>query len=297
MKRRSFIQSTSLGALAMGAGLPQKSGELFAQSLTILHTNDLHGRFELLDENGLAKPCSFALRAGEIIRQTKAKEAAVLLLDCGDAVSPDLAEANELRWMETIGYDAFVPGNHDFDRGMVDLARQISQNRVSALLCNYQLGDTPLAGLCRQYRIFQKGSLKIGVFGVGVNPNGLIPKIMRTGLQYLDPLDSANKTARILKMDEQCDLVVCLSHLGYATQGAFSDRQLAATSQHIDLILGGHSHTFLSAPEQVRNTLGRLVWINHAGAGGLLLGKLELKILGRQIVGLDGQNLTVGAYS
>jgi len=291
MLRRTFIHHFGLSAVALGAGIPRiHTSTDFA--LTILHTNDLHGRF--VHAHGQFN--AFGMKAGALIRQLRRSQQPMLLLDAGDILHPSVPSGDELRWLESMGYDAFTVGNHEFDRGMEDLARQISQNRISALSANYNVDKTPLQGLVKPYRIFEIGGQRVGVFGLGINPQGLIPNLLREGLEYQDPVLKANETAAYLKQVEECSLVICLSHLGFQyADGQISDLTLVPQTRHIDLVIGGHTHTFLSDPIVVNNLDGKEVVVNHAGWGGLLLGRIDLQLSNGKITHLKIENMLVGA--
>ena len=129
---------------------------------------------------------------------------------------------------------------------------------------------------CKPYQIYQKGAIKIGVLGVGVELEGLVPNVLYKETQYLPPIKRANEIAAILKNDEQCDYVICLSHLGYQYKNKVSDRVLAKESEYIDLIIGGHTHTFLDKPVLVQNKAGREVFISQVGWAGIILGRIDL---------------------
>jgi 5'-nucleotidase len=291
MQRRTFIHHFGLSAVALGAGIPQLHSSTGFE-LTILHTNDLHGRFV----HAHGKFNAFGMKAGALIRKVRHNQANVLLLDAGDILHPSMAAGDELRWLESMGYDAFVLGNHEFDRGMSDLARQIKQNRISALAANYDLSNTPLDGLVKPYRIFEKGGQRIGVFGLGINPQGLVPAVLREGLVHQNPVEKANEIATHLKQLEGCSIVICLSHLGYHyADDQISDLKLVAQTRHIDLVIGGHTHTFLPEPMLVKNLDGKDVMINHAGWGGLLLGRIDLQYSNGNIQSIKGENTLVGA--
>lgn len=293
MQRRTFIHQFSLGAVALGTGIPQLdfSGDF---SLSILHTNDLHGRFE----GNKAAYHAFAQQARQFVQKIRQEQAHVLLLDAGDVLNPSNSKGEELAWMKGMGYDAFVLGNHDFDRGMQDLSSQLSKNPIPALAANYQLADTPLVKLVKSYHIVEKAGQRIGIMGLGVNPEGAIPHLLREGLVYTDPLATANQVAAELKEKHACNLVICLSHLGYYYKDEqISDLKLAPLSRHIDIIIGGHTHTFLPEPIVVNNLDGKPVLINHAGWGGLLMGRIDLQYSNGAIRVAKGENVAIGAQT
>ena len=291
MQRRTFIHQFGLGAIALGTGIPQLdfSGDF---SLSILHTNDLHGRFE----GNQAAYHAFAQQARQFVEKIRREQPHVLLLDAGDVLNPSNSKGEELAWMKGMGYDAFALGNHDFDRGMQDLSSQLSRNPIPALAANYQLADTPLAKLVKPYHIVEKAGQRIGIMGLGVNPEASIPQLLREGLVYTDPLATANKVAAELKEKHACNLVICLSHLGYHYKDEqVSDLRLAPESRHIDIIIGGHTHTFLPEPIVVNNLDGKPVLINHAGWGGLLMGRIDLQYSNGAIRVAKGENVAIGA--
>lgn len=293
MQRRTFIHQFGLGAIALGTGIPQLdfSGNF---SLSILHTNDLHGRFE----GNNAAYHAFAQQARQFVERIRREQPNVLLFDAGDVLNPSHSKGEELAWMKGMGYDAFALGNHDFDRGMQDLSNQLSRNPIPALAANYQLADTPLGKQVKPYHIVEKAGQRIGIMGLGVNPQGSIPQLLREGLIYTDPLVTANQVAAELKEKHACNLVICLSHLGYHYKDAqVSDLQLAPLSRYIDIIIGGHTHTFLPEPIVVNNLDGKPVLINHAGWGGLLMGRIDLQYSNGAIRVAKGENVAMGAQT
>ncbi len=284
MNRRQFIRNISAASLLIGAGaIP---AEVLAaarwEKVTILHTNDVHSRIDPFpNDGGRHANLGGVARRASIIKSIREKEENVLLLDCGDIFQGTpyfnvFKGELEFKLMNEMGYDAATIGNHDFDAGIETLATHTKNANFKMLNCNYELKNTPLQGLCKPYQIFQKGNIKIGVFGVGIELDGLVPPALFGETQYLDPIKEAQKTATILKKDENCHLVICLSHLGFAYEGEkVSDMRLAATSRNIDLILGGHTHTFMERPYVMQNKDGQEVLINQVGWAGIKLGRLD----------------------
>jgi 5'-nucleotidase len=174
-------------------------------------------------------------------------------------------------------YDATTIGNHDFDAGLENLANQLASHaNFPMLVTNYDFGGTPMEHKYQPYKIFKKGKIKVGVFGIGIDMTGLVPENLSAGTRYLDPVVHANETAYKLKKEKDCDLVICLSHLGYQYQyNKVSDARLANESEYIDLILGGHTHTFLNEPVLYKNKKGNDVLVNQVGWAGINLGRLD----------------------
>jgi 5'-nucleotidase len=218
-----------------------------------------------------------------IISKIRAEEKNVLLLDAGDMFQ-GTAYFNffkgelEIKLMSQMGYDAATLGNHDFDGGIENLRDQLkSFANFPIINANYQFDDTAMKGMTIPYKIIRKGPLKIGITGVGIELNGLVPKKLCGNTLYQNPLESAEKYAKILKQDFNCDYVICLSHLGYSYKtDQISDIKLAAASTHIDLIIGGHTHTFLDKPTAVKNITGREVLVTQAGWAGMILGRIDV---------------------
>ena len=186
----------------------------------------------------------------------------------------------EIKAMTSLGYDATTIGNHDFDAGMESLATQLTRHaNFPMLVCNYDFTGTAMENKTQPYKIFKKQKLKIGVFGIGIEGKGLIPDSLFGATKYLDPLPKANEVADRLKKYEDCDMVICLSHLGnkYKESNLVSDEVLAKETENIDLIIGGHTHTFLDDPIQYKNKKGDDVMVNQVGFAGIILGRLDFE--------------------
>lgn len=283
MNRRQFLQKAGVAA-AIASVSPTL---IFARprdehQITILHTNDWHSRIDPFPMDGgrYQGLGGAAARAGMINRIRSQKEN-VLLLDAGDIFQgtpyfnyykgdPEITLMNEMK------YDAVTIGNHDFDAGIDGLSRQIDRAQFPFINCNYNFENTPVNGKVLPYKVFEKGKLRIGVLGVGIRLKGLVPEALYGDTLYNDPIDCANVSAEHLKIKERCHLVVCLSHLGleYNTE-KISDVILARKSSNIDVIIGGHTHTFLSNPRSVINIEKKPVMVLQAGWGGIMLGRLD----------------------
>lgn len=284
--RRDFILHTAgAGAALMVPGWLK--GAVVAEEMTklvILHTNDVHSRIDPFPEDGSrnAGLGGAAVRAA-MIRSIREENEHVLLFDSGDIFQGTpyfnffLGEP-EIRLMSEMGYDATTMGNHDFDAGLDNFEKQMREHASFPLvIANYDFSDTVMHQQYASRLIFRKGRLKIGVTGVGIELNGLVPASLYGTTRYLDPLAHAVREADILKHDEKCDLVICLSHLGHKYNSSkISDITLARESRSIDIILGGHTHTFMDQPEILRNRDGENVIIHQVGWGGLRLGKIEM---------------------
>lgn len=283
--RRRFIREAGLTAagLALAAGPALAVGSDDRRRLTILHTNDVHSRLEPFpaDAGGNAGRGGVAARA-DLVRRIRSQEEHVLLLDAGDIFQGTpffniFKGEPELRAMSRMGYDAATMGNHDFDAGIGNFAEQAAAHaRFPIVVCNYDFTGTPMEHRYVPRLVIRKGDLRIGITGVGIELQGLVPEELCGGTRYLDPLAEADRQAHHLRRREGCDLVICLSHLGDAYKdGKVSDERLAQDTEHIDLVIGGHTHRFFDAPRVYRNRAGGPVAVNQVGWGGLRLGRLD----------------------
>lgn len=283
MKRRTFIRQGGLISFGLATGLHSTSFyKPKVSTLTVLHTNDVHSRIEAFPQDGsrYAGLGGVAKRA-KLIEKIRKEQDNVLLLDAGDMFQGTpyfnfFGGELEFKLMCEMKYDAATIGNHDFDAGIDGLHKQMGLASFEIINCNYNFEDTVMNGQVKPYKIFQKGDIKVGVLGVGIELDSLVPKTLYKETQYLDPIAQANKHAQILK-DLGCHYVICLSHLGYKYKGnKVSDHDLAAGTKNIDLILGGHTHTFLKKPTIIGNKVGKQVYVNQVGWAGIVLGQMQV---------------------
>lgn len=282
--RRTFVKNVGAAGLFLAAN--GVSFDLFAgvheETLTILHTNDWHSHIEpFANDGGKFSGQGGAAQRAYLINQIRNEQKNVLLLDAGDIFqgTPYFNFYHgelEMKLMSEMGYDASAIGNHDFDAGVDGLAAQLPNANFPLLCANYDFTNTPMQNKTLPYKIFEKGKLKVGVFGLGIQLDGLVPQSLYGETKYLEPVTIANSMASTLKNDEQCNMVICLSHLGYQYKdNKVSDEVLAKNSCNIDLIIGGHTHTFLDEPVVYLNTKGKNVLVNQVGWAGLILGRLD----------------------
>ncbi|MBO0949359.1 bifunctional metallophosphatase/5'-nucleotidase [Fibrella forsythiae] len=301
--RRRFLKH--LGAAAVVGALPLP--DLLAgngaktTSLTILHTNDVHSRLDPFPMDGSRNAGRGGIaRRMTLVQQIRTQNPNVLLFDAGDIFQGtpyfNLYKGEpEILAMNRLGYDAGTIGNHDFDGGIDNMRDQFSKASFPFLIANYDFKNTVMDGRTQPYRVFKKDGVRIGVFGLGIQPNGLISDNMYKETTYLDPIETSASVARKLRADEHCDYVICLSHLGYKYQdNTVSDLVLAGKSQDIDLIIGGHTHTFLEAPVSVKNADGKPMWVNQVGFGGINLGRIDLTFEKGKATVTNGQAVSVG---
>ena len=286
--RRYFLKESALAATALAIAQPLKifagKGSAFSflngnNSITLLHTNDIHNHlspvtFGVLDGlGGFEKTLS-------IISEIKNKKSNVLLLDAGDIFSGNIRHEKEhtatLQMMRLAGYDAVLLGNRDYQAGTDYLHQQWQKNNTSIITSNYSYSDSRLNSLHQPYKIMYKGNIKIGIIGAGINMKGLVGADVNGKIQYINPVKVLSSIATMLKKEKKCQLVICLSHLGYKNKKAIDDITFAKQSKDIDIIIGGHSHTFMQAPCVVLNKQQEEVIINHAGYSGIALGNMTI---------------------
>lgn len=282
--RRDFIRTGGIAVATLALNLNAFEAEAAGgvTKLTILHTNDVHSRIEPFPIDGSKyEGLGGTARRSALIKKIRNEEKNVLLFDAGDIFQGTLyfnkfGGELEIKLMSAMGYDAATMGNHDFDNGMEGFYKQLPHANFSVLCSNYDFSNTILNKSTLPYKIFKKDGLKIGVFGIGVELKGLVEGRNYGDTVYIDPVVKANEVADLLKNDLKCDLVICLSHLGYKyTTDKVSDQVLAKNNKSIDLIIGGHTHTFMAQPEDVQNLSGGITTINQVGFAGINLGRID----------------------
>jgi 5'-nucleotidase len=285
MKRRQFIQRIGIGTVLAGSGI--LSPEVFANpktfKLTILHTNDTHSRIDPFPmDGGTNQGLGGVAKRAALINKIRKEEPNVLLLDSGDIFQGTpyfnlFGGEIEFKAMSAMGYDASTMGNHDFDGGLEGFVKQLPHATFPFICSNYDFSETLAHEKTVDYKIFNRGKLKIGVFGLGIELDGLVPKNSFGKTRYLDPIERAKHFSNLLKNEMKCDLVICLSHLGYKYNNQkLSDIVLAENTENIDIILGGHTHTFLNKPDVRLNSKSQKVVINQVGFAGIILGRLDI---------------------
>lgn len=282
--RRDFLKTGAKAAALLGLGafpLSAMAREATVQ-LTVLHTNDVHSRIDPFPMDGSRNQgLGGVARRAALVKKIRAEQPNVLLLDAGDIFQGTpyfnlYGGELEFEIMSQMGYDASTMGNHDFDNSIAGFVKQLPHARFPFLVSNYQFDNTELKGKTQPYKIFKKQGIRIGVFGVCIELEGLVNKKNYLETVYLDPVAKANEMASLLKNDHRCDMVICLSHLGYKyKENKVSDQVLAKSTRNIDLIIGGHTHSFMKEPENVLNLDGKVTTINQVGFAGINLGRLD----------------------
>ena len=305
MKRRDFIQQASAGTalVTLGSlGLQSFTTATTAKKITILHTNDVHSHIDAFGpEDGRNANKGGVARRASLIESIRSKNPNTLLLDAGDIFQGTpyfnyYGGELEFKLMSKLKYDAATIGNHDFDNGIDGLYAQLEHAEFQFVSANYDFSNTIMNTHTKPYKTFKKDGLKIGVFGLGIELNGLVDPTMYKETKYLDPIETAQDMSRILKTEEQCDLIICLSHLGYNyrnNSNKISDLKLAAATKNIDLIIGGHTHTFLSKPTIVKNIEEKNMLVNQVGCYGINLGQIDFYFDSDKNISANGTSIIV----
>ncbi len=286
MKRRDFIQNTALSSAFVGLGGLSLSSfkSVNTKHLTVLHTNDVHSYIDPFPPTHPKNPnMGGVARRAALIESIRKENPNVLLLDAGDIFQGTpyfnyYGGELEFKLMSMMKYDLATIGNHDFDNGIEGLYKQLPNASFELVSANYDFKNTIMNGHVKPYKVLIKDGIKVGVFGLGVGLEGLVDKKNYKETIYNDPVGIAKDMARVLKDQEKCDLVICLSHIGYKYQNEpdkICDTKLATLTKDIDLIIGGHTHTFLDKPTVLKNADGKDVLVNQVGCYGINLGRID----------------------
>jgi 5'-nucleotidase len=279
--RRRFIQQSSLAATALLAARPFKTFAGLSNSpllngdadrITILHTNDICNQLSPLDDHSFFHNTGGFRNTAGMIASVRSSSPNVLLLDAGNSFGGNIKRRDEhtttLRLMQQAGYDAILPGNRDLEAGTDFFLQQSAQHTIPVIASNYTLpGD--MQSRMAPYTIVQKGNIRTGIIAAGC-------RVSNHNIGYKNPLKELDALAMMLKKEKKCDLVICLSQLGFENKKSVDDIQLARQSTAIDVIIGGRSRDFMQQPSVIRNRHKSEVIVNHAGHSGIVLGRIEI---------------------
>ena len=285
MDRRKFIKNTTASSAFLGLSalsLNSCFGEV-KKHITILHTNDVHSHIDPFPGSHSSYPnLGGVARRATLINQIRKENPNTLLFDAGDIFQGTpyfnfYGGELEFKLMSMLKYDAATIGNHDFDNGIGGLLAQLPHAQFELISANYDFSNTVLDSMVKPYKTYVVDGVKIGVYGLGIELEGLVTKKLYQETKYLNPYEIAQDTERILKDDHDCDLIVCLSHLGYTYESNQKpgDLTLATKLLYTDLIIGGHTHTFLDKPTIVSIKNGRNILVNQVGCFGINLGRID----------------------
>jgi 5'-nucleotidase len=303
MKRRDFIEKTAASTALLSLGLSLSSFKSDSiEHLTVLHTNDVHSYIDPLPADHPRNPNMGGVsRRAALIEKIRLENPNVLLLDAGDIFQGTpyfnyYGGELEFKLMSMMKYDASTIGNHDFDNGLEGIVSQMPHASFEFISANYDFKNTIMDSYVKPYKIFNKGGVKVGVFGLGIELNGLVDKKNYKETIYKNPVETAQEMVRILKQEKKCDLIICLSHLGYkynTEPDRICDLKLATLTKDIDLIIGGHTHTFLDKPTIVKNIEQKEVLVNQVGCYGINLGRIDFYFDSNKQIKAQGKSIIV----
>ncbi len=275
----------ALMLLCIGLAIPTDTEAKKPKRLVILHSNDTHSTImpvsALLPDTMKAGRGGF-LRRIALLREERKENPDLLYLDSGDfsqgSAYYTLFKGDvEVGLMNLMGLDAATIGNHEFDFGLENMARLFRMANFPIVCANYDFTGTPCEGLVKPYVILHRQGLKIGVFGLSPKMEGLVAEKNCQGVAYLDPVETARQTAALLKEQKKCDVVICLSHMGWG-EGPEYDTGVIQGSRYIDLVLGGHTHTYMKQLKYVKDLDGRSVPVDQNGKHAVWVGKMVLTV-------------------
>lgn len=305
MKRRDFLKGTAASSALVTLGGLSLSSFTTApdiKKITILHTNDVHSHIDPFPASDPRNPnMGGVARRATLIQEIRKENPNVLLLDAGDIFQGTpyfnyYGGELEFKLMSMLDYDLATLGNHDFDNGIGGFYAQLPHAKFDFVSANYDFKNTILDGIVKPYKIFVKDGIKIGIFGLGVELQGLVDKKLYKETVYNDPVETAKEMTRILKHEKKCDLVICLSHIGFKYKDEpdrICDVLLARRTKDIDLIIGGHTHTFLDKPVIETNADGKQVLVNQVGCYGINLGRIDFYFDADKSKSHSGRSITV----
>lgn len=285
MERRTFITKTGATAAFVGLGglSLQSCFGVTQKHITILHTNDVHSHIDAFGADHASFPNQGGVaRRASLVSQVRKENPNTLLLDAGDMFQGTpyfnfYGGELEFKLMSMLRYDVATIGNHDFDNGIDGLYAQLPHAKFDLVSANYDFTNTIMDTHVKPYKVVVKDGIKIGIFGLGIELQGLVSSSLYKETTYHNPIEVAQEISNSLRDTEQCDLVICLSHLGYEYKNSTKpdDLKLAAQTDGIDLIIGGHTHTFLNEPTVATNRKGENVLVNQVGCFGVNVGRVD----------------------
>ncbi|HEX8138135.1 MAG TPA: metallophosphatase [Pyrinomonadaceae bacterium] len=317
LNRRRFLCAGAATAAA-GLTLPSAASSLFSPVrsmdalvapllspapdetlITILHTNDQHSQIDPLPANDRNAGKGGVARRGTLVKRIRQENPNTLLVDAGDSFQGTpyfnlYKGVVEYKAMSAVGYDVVTLGNHDFDNGIEGLAEAMKSATFDFVSANYDLTSTIIANRVKPYVVRQLGGVRVGLFGLGIKLEGLNPPESFKGLKYLDPVRMARGTVRLLRGQEKCAMVVCLSHLGYYPEPKgddLGDSQVVAQVDGIDFIASGHTHTFMKQPVLAKQPSGKETVIFQVGKSGIYLGRVDFTVRRNKVTATAGRLL------
>lgn len=297
INRRTFLTTSAIFGAAV-VGFPR---DLFTTSaaetvITILHTNDTHSQIDPLPANDRNAGKGGVARRATLVKKIRKENPNTLLIDAGDVLQGTpyfnfYKGEVEYRAMSAIGYDAGTLGNHEFDNGVDALAAALKFANFDIVSANYDVKGTLLEGRVKPYVVKTVGGVRIGLFGLGVSPVGLITPDNFKGITYIDPVVAARDVVKKLREQERCALVVGMTHIGYNADGKSGDSLVASQVDGIDFIAGGHTHTFMEQPVTQKQPCGADTLIFQVGKSGIYVGRVDFTFRNGKVASASGRVL------
>ena len=268
--------------------------------ITILHTNDTHSQIDPLPASDLSYAGKGGVaRRATLVKRVRSENPNTLMVDGGDVFQGTpyfnfYKGEVEYKAMSEIGYDAGTLGNHEFDNGVEALAAAIKFAKFDLVSSNYDVKGTPLENLVKPYVVKQLSGIRVGLFGMGISPVGLITPANFKGVTYREPVGAAREVVETLRTRERCALVIGMSHLGYyseARPGQIGDSQVASQVDGIDFIASGHTHTFMKEPVRVKQPCGKETLVFQVGRSGIYVGRVDFTIRSGRVAAARGRLL------
>lgn len=299
MKRRTFLQGAAAGAAALALpGYARAAAPV--TELTLLHTNDTHSRLDPFPMDGSRyEGLGGVARRKTLIDRIRRERPHVLVVDAGDVFQGtpwfNLFHGKaDYQAMTRMGYDVVTLGNHDFDGGVPALEAAMKEARFEFVSSNYLCDAPGLKARVKPWTVRELGPIRLGVLGLGVAFEGLVSPDMHAGVRYGDVITHARASVHALRQEQGVDAVVALTHLALDDEPhSPGDRTLAAEVPGLDLIIGGHSHSFLDEPLRHRHGDGRVTTITQAGFAGIWLGQVTLRFEGKRLSSVHTGRVTV----
>jgi 5'-nucleotidase len=291
-----FVIDVDASTFAAPLLSPKKNETL----ITILHTNDTHSQIDPLPaKDKLNGGQGGVARRATLVKRVRKENPNTLLIDAGDSFQGTpyfnfYKGEVEFKSMSMIGYDAATLGNHEFDNGVTALAAAMKFANFDFVSANYEVKGTALEGRVKPYIVRNVGGVRVGLFGLGVSPTGLITPDNFKGVNYIDPIKAATEVVKTLRGSEKCSLVIAMTHLGYFPNPKgteLGDTQVAAQVSGIDFIAGGHTHTFMDKPVQIKTPSGGSTIIFQVGKSGIYVGRVDMRMRNGKLIAAAGRLL------
>jgi 5'-nucleotidase len=303
INRRKFLRSSAIFGAALVTSPRSFAFNTAETVITILHTNDTHSQIDPLPANDRNAGKGGVARRATLVKRIRKENPNTLLVDAGDVLQGTpyfnfYRGEVEYKAMSAIGYDAGTLGNHEFDNGVDALAAALKFANFDIVSSNYDVKGTVLEGRVNPYVVKTLGGIRVGLFGLGVSPTALITPANFKGITYIDPVIAARDVVKTLREKEGCNLVVCMSHLGYSPAprrtDSVDDSKVAAQVDGIDFIASGHSHLFMEKPAEQTQPCGAKTLIFQVGKSGINVGRVDFTFRTGKLVGAMGRALNLG---